>query len=827
MDDDGLMLNFAVDEPSSASSNRRSKKPSVKVTGGKWKDRRNTKLSLEGRGRGGGSGASKGKVKGPNSMPLSNERSFDKSKSNNNNNTRDNDSKTPFKSNKRKFESTKDKDNNNKDDSDDDDDNDHTAANKVRHIHETSGENGGKNNTYVSSLFTANPEIQKRNYEDENKIESLKPSNAPLADDTTFSGLGINELLSKHLTEFLRYQNPTKIQRMVIPKLLNSSNDLFVQAQTGSGKTLAFALPIFQKLTEIKNLTRTSGLFAIILTPTRELATQIYSVLETLSRCCHRIVPGIVIGGEKKKSEKARLRKGVNILVATPGRLVDHIENTTNLELSDIRYVVMDEGDRLMELGFEESINKILNEISKSSRISATTRIFPTLPRNRINILCSATIKGTVKKLGEVSLENAELISLQNSPSSGVVSFDENTKDNNGEIVKAPDQLIQQILIVPPKLRLVTLAGLLKNITKGVNYSTTIVFFSCADSVDFHFITLTRKGKRIVVKKQKEIADKEKIEETETEAEAETDSKNDKDNKKKQDGNKKNFKSRDNNNNKKDDKDLTDEEKSLEDQSITALTAPLINEDTIIYKLHGSLSQQVRTSTLNHFANSSKDKHTVLLCTDVASRGLDLPEISRVIEYDPPFTVDDHLHRIGRTARAGKEGTASLFLLPGDEEKYVAKIEPLHDNGIHFTNFEKVLKNAFEKKVTTEEEEANKSKSRLKNIGKWDVEATTWQLDAERSLLDQPRANEIATNAFISHIRAYTTHLSSERDCFNVKKLHLGHLAKAFALRETPKKLAANNTNSESKKPKESARTKMYRIADMAFKAQSDEFNIS
>ncbi|GME77202.1 unnamed protein product [[Candida] boidinii] len=228
MDDDGLMINFAVDEPSSASSNRKSKQQSVKVTGGKWKDRRNTKLSLEGRGRGGGSGASKGKVQGPNSIALSKERSFDKS----NHDTRDNDSKPPFKSNKRKFESTSTRD---KDNNTEEDDNDHTTANKVRHIHETSGENGGKNNTYVSSLFTANPEIQKRNYEDENKIESLKPSNAPLADDTTFAGLGINELLTKHLTEFLRYQNPTKIQRMVIPKLLNSNtNDLFVQAQTGS-----------------------------------------------------------------------------------------------------------------------------------------------------------------------------------------------------------------------------------------------------------------------------------------------------------------------------------------------------------------------------------------------------------------------------------------------------------------------------------------------------------------------------------------------------------------------------------------------------------------
>ena len=103
--------------------------------------------------------------------------------------------------------------------------------------------------------------------------------------------------------------------------------------------------------------------------PTRELAQQIYSVLESLCRGCNWIVPGIVTGGEKKKSEKARIRKGINILVATPGRLADHIDNTESLDLSEVRWVVMDEGDRLMELGFEEQSPRFLTLCKKSPRL--------------------------------------------------------------------------------------------------------------------------------------------------------------------------------------------------------------------------------------------------------------------------------------------------------------------------------------------------------------------------------------------------------------------------------------------------------------------------
>ncbi|KAG7885451.1 hypothetical protein KL925_005310 [Ogataea polymorpha] len=645
--DDDLLLNFASEPPA--------KKQKVKVTGGRWKDRRKSQLASEGRGRN-----EKKEKLGVNQTKLGN-RTKDLAAAE--------DEERPSKS----------------------------------AFPERRGE-GGKNNTYVSSLFTANPEIQERPIAE---IDVLSPSNAPL-DTSSFSGLGLNDRINAHLLG-QRIENPTKIQQQVIPRLLAGNNDLFVQAQTGSGKTLAFALPIFQKLMEIPNINRTSGLFALILAPTRELATQIHSVFESLSRCHHRIVAGNVIGGEKKKSEKARLRKGVNILVATPGRLVDHIEHTQKLDLSKIRYLVLDEGDRLMELGFEESITKILHSISST----AVPLQYPSLPAKRISILCSATIKSTVKKLGELSLEKAELVTTSE------------------QITKVPDQLVQQVVVIPPKLRFVTLAGTLKNLIKDQTASRTIVFFSCSGSVDFHFIALTRKA-------------------------------------------------------------------ASEDTS-----GSLFGSN--IFKLHGSLSQQTRTLTLKQFAESPNN--AILLCTDVASRGLDLPHINNVVEFDPPFALDDHLHRVGRTARAGSLGKSVLFLLPGDEENYLKMIEPLHPSGIHFQKYESVLKEAFEKPG--------------EKGGSWDTQATTFHLDLERWLLEEPRAKEIAANGFISHIKAYATHLASERECFNVKKIHLGHLAKSFGLRETPKKLASGG----ERKKKEDGKSKMLRMAKMHLQAQTDEFN--
>lgn len=762
-EDDGMMLNFAMPaQNASAVGQKKSKKTNVKVKGGRWADRRKTQLELMGR-----TNKKQKSALGPtgvNDIPVAARVEKRKSDLNNNDNVE---------SKKQKTDSQ---------------------------------------GLIVSSLFTANPEVQKRDYDKLIDETNIKPSNAPILDDPNadFKALGLHDNLVKCLTDS-RYTKPTKIQRMAIPKLISYGHqrtrtnpfppqprDMFMQAQTGSGKTMAFTLPIINMLLSSKgNINRQSGIYALILTPTRELAQQIYAFIEDslCKKACNWIVPGIVIGGEKKKAEKARLRKGINILVATPGRLVDHIENTQSLDLSKVRYLILDEGDRLMELGFEESITAILNRLQKDYRDNdCLGPLSDILPPRRVSVLCSATLKGNVKKLGEITLNNPEIISANSVPGSEELDHH----------MKAPDQLIQEVVVVPPKLRYTTLSGTLMNMTREEgNFTKTVVFLSCSHSVDFHFIALTKDGKRLKVDRERKETLK-KIKQ------------------KSKDG-------------KNDNVDANAEEELL--GSITAMTAPNISPNTIFYKLHGSLSQQTRTATLQHFTNDNTH-NTVLLCTDVASRGLDLPAIDYVVEYDPPFCVADHLHRVGRTARLGKKGLSILFLMPGNEEKYIEKIAPMHGDMLKFVKYEDILSKAFGKDPSIEndsestgadnDDEKKRKGNRFNREGSWDMHATTYQLNLEKWLLEDQRALEIATDGFISHIRAYATHLSTERDCFNVKQIHLGHLAKSFGLRETPKKLATKSTTAgdESKK-KESAKNKMFRLARLAVKSQNDEFNFA
>lgn len=211
----------------------------------------------------------------------------------------------------------------------------------------------------VSSLFTSNPTPKTVKGHEADSNHRAAPSNAPLADGTsTFTSLGLSTLLSSHILNKIELNAPTVIQKVAIPHLLKEDQDAFIQAETGSGKTLAYLLPIVQRIIdsssptrdqndkkgEADRIQRDSGLFAIVLAPTRELSRQIATVLESLLRCAHWIVGGTVLGGERKKSEKARIRKGLNILVATPGRLADHLDNTQVLDVSQVRWLVLDEG---------------------------------------------------------------------------------------------------------------------------------------------------------------------------------------------------------------------------------------------------------------------------------------------------------------------------------------------------------------------------------------------------------------------------------------------------------------------------------------------------
>jgi ATP-dependent RNA helicase DDX31/DBP7 len=512
-------------------------------------------------------------------------------------------------------------------------------------------------------------------------------------------------------------------------------------------------------------LHRDSGVFAIVLAPTRELSKQITAVLDSLLRCAPWLVSGSVIGGEKKKSEKARLRKGLNILVATPGRLADHLDHTEALDVSNVRWLVLDEGDRLMELGFEDDIKKILNKLDNRMKRGGKQPV-EGLPVERVNILCSATMKADVQRLGDLSLKEGKHIKPDTTGTKIEVPNSEGSKIK----FSAPAQLKQSYAIVPAKLRLVTLIAFLKRTfaRKGA-VSKVIVFVSCAHSVDFHFEVSTRSTEVVDTEIHKTVAD--------TDVEGEIPKANEK-----WPLSKSNAARRADihavTQNRRQSAPSIDTDKTLEVTTSAPASIVSTSETITAFRLHGSLPQKIRTSTIQAFANSKTP--SFLLCTDVASRGLDLPNVDLVVEYDPPFSSDEHLHRIGRTARAGRDGRAIIFLLPGCEEGYVGILKSLRqDEGMSIVghNADELLRKGLSilSGKTVKEAEAG-----------WQQRATDLQLGIERWVLENPRVLEMARRGYQSHIRAYATHVAAERGMFDIKQLHLGHLAKAFGLRDRP-----------------------------------------
>lgn len=611
---------------------------------------------------------------------------------------------------------------------------------------------GGKQ--IISSLFSYNPtSTTHAQTQDADALdEPIEPSNAPLTNELdTFTSLGLSASLAAHLLKKMDLKAPTAIQKAAVSQLVKDDSDAFIQAETGSGKTLAYLLPIVQRLMEIsanmkkrkvdEAVQRTSGLFAIILAPTRELSKQIALVLESILGCAHWLVAGTVIGGEKKKSEKARLRKGLNILVATPGRLVDHLNHTEALDVSNVRWLVLDEGDRLMELGFEDDIQKIVGNLNNRMRAKKDVSAqVPGLPEKRTTVLCSATMKMDVERLGQISLKDAVHIKPDHKNSGAT-----ETAVREDQAFLAPAQLKQSYAVVAPKLRLVSLISFLKRtFARKGSVMKAIVFISCADSVDFHFDILTSELEGST--------EKTKQAEDSTETPTQTKSK---------DG-------------------QTVAQSDPTKLTVTHTESPILSQKThsvTAYRLHGSLAQSLRTSTLAHFTKNKEA--SVLIATDVASRGLDLPNVDLVLEFDPAFAREDHLHRIGRTARAGRDGRACIFLMPGCEEGYVDILKSdrkENEAGVHIgrQEAEEILKKGLITSGVTKDKHAYMDK------------ATDLQLAAERWALASPARLESARRAYQSHVRAYATHVAAERGYFDIKQLHLGHLAKAFALRERP-----------------------------------------
>ena len=360
-----------------------------------------------------------------------------------------------------------------------------------------------------------------------------------------FSSLNIIDPILKAVEEE-GYTTPTPIQAEAIPIVLQGT-DLLGCAQTGTGKTAAFAIPILQLLSANKTFVKTKKIRSLIVTPTRELAIQIEESFKAYGRHTG-LTCTVLFGGVNQNPQTAALRKGVDILIATPGRLLD-LMGQGFLTLRDVEIFVLDEADRMLDMGFIHDVKKLL----------------AVLPKSRQSLFFSATMPPDIVKLANTILHNPSKVSV--TPDSSVV------------------EIIQQSVYFVDKGNK---SALLLEILKDQRIKSALVF------------TRTKHGANTVVK-------------------------------------------------------------------------ILLKHDITAEAIHGNKAQTARQRALSNF----KDQTTrVLVATDIAARGIDIDDLQYVINYEMPNISETYVHRIGRTGRAGAEGTAYSFC-DAEEKEYLRDIEKL------------------------------------------------------------------------------------------------------------------------------------------------------
>ncbi|XP_048201478.1 probable ATP-dependent RNA helicase DDX31 isoform X2 [Perognathus longimembris pacificus] len=560
----------------------------------------------------------------------------------------------------------------------------------------------------TSSLFKNNPEIPQL------VRPVVKQEREQVFTPEAFHQLDLHPHLISTINTVLKISSMTSVQKQSIPVLLEG-RDALVRSQTGSGKTLAYCIPLVQSLQALKSkIQRSDGPYALVLVPTRELALQSFDVVQKLLKPFTWIVPGVLMGGEKRKSEKARLRKGINILISTPGRLVDHIKSTKNIHFSRIQWLVLDEADRILDLGFEKDITVILNAVNAECQ-------------KRQNVLLSATLTEGVTRLADISLHNPVSVSVlersheQCNREGKVVpeAIPPQARDGGGSFA-IPESLDQHVTLVPSKLRLVCLAAFVLQKCEFEKDQKMIVFFSSCELVEFHYSLFLH---------------------------------------------------------------------TLLSSSRAPAAAgrlPSASSRLKFLRLHGSMEQEERTAVFQEF---SRSKTGVLLCTDVAARGLDLPQVTWIVQYNAPSSPAEYIHRIGRSARIGCPGSSLLMLAPSEAE-YVNSLAS------HKINVSEILMEDILSVLTRDDRfkvrQRDNQQSQAAGPQEIRERATVLQTVFEDYVHSSKRTVSWAKKALQSFIRAYATYPRELKHIFCVRALHLGHVAKSFGLRDAPRNLSAS-----------------------------------
>ena len=358
-----------------------------------------------------------------------------------------------------------------------------------------------------------------------------------------FSDLGLSPDLLRAI-EDAGYTTPTPIQEQAIPQVL-MGRDVMGIAQTGTGKTAGFTLPMIEILGKGRAKARMPR--SLILEPTRELAAQVSESFEKYGKH-HKLNMALLIGGVSFAEQEKKIDRGVDVLIATPGRLLDHFGRGKIL-LQDVKILVIDEADRMLDMGFIPDIERIVG----------------VLPKIRQTLFFSATMAPEIRKLSDKFLINPKQISVDKKASTA-------------------ETVVQNLVVVNSKAKREALRSLIRS-----------------ENVKNAFIFCNRK------------------------------------------------------------RDIGTLQKYLAQNGFSAVA------------LHGDMTQPARTETLARFKNNEV---SLLVCSDVAARGLDIQAVSHVFNFDVPSNAEDYVHRIGRTGRAGMTGRAYTIATP-EEAKYVAAIESL------------------------------------------------------------------------------------------------------------------------------------------------------
>ena len=365
---------------------------------------------------------------------------------------------------------------------------------------------------------------------------------------SSFSNLSLAEPLARAVAE-MGYESMTPIQEQAIPVVL-TGQDVMGAAQTGTGKTAAFSLPLLQRLLKHESSSTSPArhpVRALVLLPTRELADQVAQQIALYAKYT-KLRSTVVFGGMDMKPQTIELKKGVEVLVATPGRLLDHIE-AKNAVLNQVEYVVLDEADRMLDIGFLPDLQRILSY----------------LPKQRTTLLFSATFSPEIKRLAGSYLQNPITIEVAR-PNETASTVEQRFYSANDDDKR---RAIHQVLR-----------------TRGIKQA-------------FIFVNSKLGCARLA--------------------------------------------------------------RSLEREGLKTTA------------LHGDKSQDERLKALDAFKQGEVD---LLVCTNVAARGLDIKDVPAVFNFDVPFNAEDYVHRIGRTGRAGASGLA-VTLVSGSDARLVADIEKL------------------------------------------------------------------------------------------------------------------------------------------------------